>query len=446
MSRFFFIAAVCVTLIGGAFLYGVQSALSRNAAYSLVRDVQENVELVLKAVLEGPDADFMERIEVTPGRGRIQVPREDGALVLLAGYFGAGPELRLVERDGSILRNWVVRQEELFADSPYFNDPNKFRKIEGFDIHGSLINPDGSIVFSFEYGGLTKMSACGEPIWTLHTASHHSVERAAEGGYWVPGRIFHRDNIPEAFPPFTERARNDGFREDLILRISEDGEILEQISAVGILIEGGLEAVLTATGYKFEYHSETWDMELVHLNKIAELDAAIAAAFPQFEAGDLVLSYRTYNLIVVVDPDDWKVKWYQVGPWLRQHDPEFAPDGRIVIFNNNGYAPASRFPIAKSPLRSNIIAIDPQTRETEVLYGATEDQHIATVFRGKVQLLDGGGLMISETGGGRAIEVDAAGRKTWEYLNLVGEDRVGQITEALVYSRDYFEPGAFDCP
>lgn len=446
MSKFFFIAAVFVTMIGGAFLFGVQSTISRNIFYTVVRDIQESVELVIKAVREGADADFVERIEVAPGTGTIQVPRDDGALVLLAGFFGAGPELRLVERDGTVLRNWVVQQEELFANSPFFSDPNKFRKSEGFDIHGSLINPDGSIVFSFEYGGLTKMSACAETIWTLHTASHHSVERAAEGGYWVPGRIFHRDNIPEAFPPFTERARNEGFREDLILRVSEEGEILEQVSAVSILIDGGLESVLTATGYKFEYHSESWDMELVHLNKITELDAATAAAFPQFEAGDLALSYRTYNLIVVVDPDDWSVKWYQVGPWLRQHDPEFAPDGRLIIFNNNGYAPTSRFELADSPLRSNIMAIDPQTRDTEVIYGGTEDQHMATVFRGKVQLLEDGGMMISETAGGRAIEVSATGEKRWEYLNLVDDSRVGQITEALVYPRDYFEPGALDCP
>ena len=444
MSKFLFLATLSVAIAGASFLYGIQSAIGRNSAYTAVRAIKEDVELVLKTVFKGADADFRVQVGVSSD-DPVQVPYGDDALVFLAGFFGAGPEMRLVERDGTVVRSWQVNQEELFADTTYFNDPEQFQKNEGFDIHGSLVNPDGSVVFSFEYGGMTKLAACGETIWTLHTATHHSVERAAEGGYWVPGRRFYRDNVREAFPPFTERARGEGFREDMILRVSEDGEILEEVSAVDILYDSGLEAVLTATGEKFSYDVEIWDQELVHTNKIGELDAQTAAAFPQFEAGDLVMSYRTYNLILVVDPDTWQVKWHQVGPWLRQHDPEFAKDGRIVIFNNNGYATMARFSQAETPLRSNIIAIDPVTRATEVLYGGEDDQRMASVFRGKVQLLEDGGLMITETGGGRAIEVDAQGTKRWEYLNVLGNGNVGQITEALVYPRSYFEPGALSC-
>ena len=50
-----------------------------------------------------------------------------------------------------------------------------------------------------------------------------------------------------------------------------------------------------------------------------------------------MISLRNYNLLFVVDPDTWKVKWYQIGPWRRQHDPEFNGDGTITVFNNNTY-------------------------------------------------------------------------------------------------------------
>jgi hypothetical protein len=28
------------------------------------------------------------------------------------------------------------------------------------------------------------------------------------------------------------------------------------------------------------------------------------------------------------------VKWSQTGPWLRQHDPDFLSDGRILVYDN----------------------------------------------------------------------------------------------------------------
>jgi hypothetical protein len=45
-------------------------------------------------------------------------------------------------------------------------------------------------------------------------------------------------------------------------------------------------------------------------------------------------SFRNINLIIVFDPDSGVVKWSQTGPWLRQHDPDFLSDGRLLIYDN----------------------------------------------------------------------------------------------------------------
>ena len=97
-----------------------------------------------------------------------------------------------------------------------------------------------------------------------------------------------------------------------------------------------LEPVLTATGSAFENGME-WDREIVHLNKIEELTSDLAPDFTMFQAGDLALSSRDRNLIMVVDASVSRVKWWQIGPWIRQHDPEWAmPEGDFVPKLANG--------------------------------------------------------------------------------------------------------------
>ncbi len=114
---------------------------------------------------------------------------------------------------------------------------------------------------------------------------------------------------------------------------------------------------------------------------------------------------------MVVDPVRGEVKWWQIGPWLRQHDPEFRPGGKIVVFNNNVYRTAFDNDHEKTPLSyligSNIIEIDPELNEHEIIYGEAEGQEMLTVVRGKVELTDGAGLLITEFEGGRVFETDA---------------------------------------
>jgi hypothetical protein len=57
-------------------------------------------------------------------------------------------------------------------------------------------------------------------------------------------------------------------------------------------------------------------LDLTHLNDVEELDALMAAAFPLFRPGSLLLSLRDYNLVMVADPQAMKIEWHQVAPWI----------------------------------------------------------------------------------------------------------------------------------
>jgi hypothetical protein len=271
--------------------------------------------------------------------------------------------------------------------------------------------------------------------------THHSVERAEGGGFWVPGRRVVVGESP--YRPFETP-----FQEDTILRISDEGRILSEFSVPKIFYDHGMEAVLTATGSPFTNGME-WDQEIVHLNKIDELTSDIAGDFPMFAAGDLALSIRELNLVMVVDKAVETVKWWRIGPWVRQHDPQFRRGGTILVFNNNIYetifGPGDQQTPVTAPRISNIVEIDPASGESRVVYGGKRSQELLTVVRGKVESTPRGGLLIVETEGGRVLETAPDGRVVWQYINRYSQEKVGEITTGRLYSSAYFDVKDWSC-
>jgi hypothetical protein len=363
---------------------------------------------------------------------------DDGALVMMAGFFDEENQVRLIRRDGTVVHRWPLDYLEHFPDpeTRVCDLPTPL----SVDTHGAHVTPEGETVVNYEYCGTVKLDRCGEVLWTLPTLTHHSLVPAEGGGYWILGRFeWIASEEPERFPPFSSINRAEVIKEDTLMLVSEDGEILSEVSIPEIMMENGLEALLTATGRNFR----SWQLkrpELIHANQATELPAALAQAFPMFEAGDLAVSMRQLNLVMVLDPDTREVKWHQVGPWLRQHDAEFRPDGRLSIFNNNVYRTAysDEQTILETPFRTNIILVDPATGETEVAFGERPGQEMLSVIRGQHALLPGDGILITEFDAGRVIEVDAAREIVWEYVNAYDETRVGEIRNAEIYPPGYF--------
>ncbi|MEO0411927.1 MAG: arylsulfotransferase family protein [Pseudomonadota bacterium] len=439
---------VFVLIIFGAGLY---SASKKNAAYRVVKGVQDTFERffseydALSIVADRPSESLQDaRNDVA---GVVTNTAQDDNLIFMSGFFDNENELRLIERDGTIVRRWPVPFYDYISDVSYLRiAPTTNRYV---DMHGALIEPDGSIVFNYEYNAGAKIDRCGDLVWDIKHRVHHSIEHSESGGYWIPGRNTITDKTDNRFAPFAIEGNVSGVNEDLILKVSDDGEIILSKSVPELLFDNGFETKLTATGDHFRRPgSAGGDSEIVHLNKIAELPSSLANAFPMFEAGDLALSMPTYNLIVVVDPDDWIVKWSSFGPWRRQHDPEFGTDGRIYIFNNNVYFGGDNIGEPNQldgKSLTNIIAVDPVTNETQIIYGDNPGESFLSVIRGKVELLANGNMLVTEFAAGRVFEVNAQRERVWDYVNRYDEKSVAEITEARVYPRSYFTVDDWSC-
>jgi hypothetical protein len=437
ISRIIFLTS-CAIMI---FLYGVVSSRLDWAPYPLIEGVKDSIKDVYQdrhALLNLDPAPFLQPARHVGNGVTVNQVEENNVgwgdeLILLSSFYDRSNELQLIRRDGTVVARWPVKYTELFPDTGHMYDPPL--SDWNVDLHGSLILPDGSVVFNFEYGGMVSLDRCGTVNWTVERATHHSTEQADDGSFWVPGRRHHPAGSPSPFPPYKTP-----YAEDTVINVSSDGEILHELSVPQMLYDAGMEAVLTSTGEAI-YSDHPWDRELVHVNKVTPLPAAIADDFPLFDAGDLAVSMRKLNLLIVVDPQDGRVKWWHIGPWLRQHDPEFKAGGTIVLFNNNTYISE---PDANT--HSQIMEIDPITNDARVLYGNATDQKMLSIIRGKVQANEDGRLLITEFEAGRAFEVDAAGNVIWEYINRYDADRVAEITEARSYPASYFTVDDWTCP
>lgn len=444
ISKFIFYLVLTISALGGAFYFGFYSGAEKTQLYHMITAVKENLfsssELLVEesGTLTKTHPDHFVQPARYDGDGvtinKTASDRDD--LIFLSGFFDDGNQLRLITRDGKVVAKWRANFYDIFESNTHIKDPPATDW--NTDTHGALAMPDGSVVFNFEYCGLVKLDRCGKLVWKLAHETHHSVERAEKGGFWVPGRRHHSEDSEIVFPPF-----DPPLKEDTILHVSEDGEILKEISVPGIFYKNGLESLLTASGHWFEL-TIGWDREIVHLNKIEELSNDMAEHFPQFEPGDLLLSIRESNMLLVIDPDSQKIKWWRIGPWLRQHDPEFKVGGTISVFNNNcyrtvyGHSGRDQSPL-DAPRVSNIMEINLPTEAISVIYGETPGQEMLSVIRGKHELTQTGGLLITEFEGGRVFETDKNGTIIWEYINRYDADEVTEISEARIYPKGYFD-------
>ena len=354
-------------------------------------------------------------VDAEPGREAISVidpARAAGGNRFISGLtpFREAPNgALLLDRDGAVLHYWPV---------DYGNIDRGGRRSTNVFLHGIVVFPDGSIIVTFDSGSvISRIGPCGDTIWVTRGLFHHVVSKSYDGSIWT----WERD-------PRT-------LRHQFLVQLDPDtGEVLRRISLRRDVIEpNGLEGIF---GLRMNdaAESSTYIDDPFHPNDLDILSPALAGAFPGFSAGDILISLRSINLVAVLDGETYDAKWWQHGPWFRQHDPDFLPDGTISIYNNNMH------------LRdSEIVRIDPATGSYEVVFASSEQTPFYTWMRGKHQTLANGNILITEPQRGRVFEIDADGKLVWEYNNIYDETRNGVLNKAILLPEDFFEQGALDC-
>jgi hypothetical protein len=427
-------AAACALLV---YLAGMASAYYRLLPYTTIRD----------SVRAARDwrAHWRSYLGIAPTKFLVPADGEDqGVLVhvpgapqpgltLISGILKDGEVgLRLIDLQGSVRHHWPASFSEIWPSPEHV--PGRALPVNDWDteIHGAVLLPSGDVVFNFDRYGLQRLDACGEVVWKLPYMTHHSVFVSEDGNLWVPGLRYHTEpvsSLPGIVPPFEE---------DTVLEVSPDGEILREISLLELFYANELQALLFANGL------DTFDAashrDLLHLNDIEILSTSDAAAFPLFNAGDIMVSLRELNLVMVIDSATEEVRWTQTGPWIRQHDPDFLPNGQIMVFDNRRDDRDGRIFGG-----SRILTIEPVTREVQTVYEGSDEAPFFSNEQGKQQPLANGNILIAETLRGRVFEVTSDRRIVWSYVIRFDDNHVTQISDAERYPEGYADVGNDPC-
>ena len=264
--------------------------------------------------------------------------------------------------------------------------------------HGVELLPDGSVVAAFDGGRtLQRVNSCGIRQWSIAQEFHHALT-LEENGETVWG-------LNSDF---------EGWGDSLAEVRLSDGKILRQISMNDIKAANPMIDILGARRVDREKDDpvsnrrNTKGRQLTdpyHLNDVDPLPPSLASAFPMFDAGDLLVSARTLNMIFVVDPDTAEVKWWRAGAVRRQHDPDWLPTGEISVYDNRMGKDFSR-----------VVAFDPSSFGLRTVFDGDETSFFSRV-RGKHQIRPDGTLVITSPQQGYAFETANDGSIAFELVN-----------------------------
>ena len=168
-------------------------------------------------------------------------------------------------------------------------------------------------------------------------------------------------------------------------------------------------------GVVWEYSNNTAEFfKKYHINPLASREEyGHANTVSLLSNGDYLVSYRVFDLIVIIDRQTRELKWeYQNHQLGGQHDCQQINNGNILVFANGHNVPGGL------PNFSQVWEIDPTN--SEVVWRYFPKKNPLTFWSPHIsgcQRLFSGNTLICEGGRGRIFEVTPEGEIVWEYIN-----------------------------
>lgn len=415
-----------------AYLYGYSSVHQGLFPAPWIDAGIRNVSLVMSAL--GARPWYQTRNDrarpVTPS------PSDDDGRLTLVSLIDAKRHsvVRVIDRQNAVVFSWDTDWFRTWPDADHVTEEELPKTHPGTQVHGMALMANGDLVFNFEFLGLMRLDPCGNVVWRLPYRTHHSIHVDEDGHLWVPGQRRHfapDPDYPNHVPPFFE---------PVLLEVTPDGTIRTEISVFDLLRRNGLEGLLFMS--TIENSDTAVSGDTLHLNDVEPYPRSWPAGV--FGPGDVMISLRNINTVLVFRKSDLKVKWIKTGDFIRQHDPDFLDGNRILLFDNgNTLTPSGR--------HSRIRVIDAKTGTITTRYppAGKKAARFFTWIMGKQQRLAHGGLLITDAMQGRVFEVDRSGRIVWQYVNQIEDGWVSVVSGAQRlpprYDRQFFARLAERC-
>lgn len=425
-------AAFILALLGMAFVAGAVATAAGTLPGSAIARAYEGGRALYARMTQYQDV-YRSDLWFPERRTDRGVTRHDpahaqqGATLYTSGHEAAAV---LISMEGEVLHEWRRPFSSVWppgTGAPLKPQPDEFvffRKVIPF--------PNGDLLAIYEgvgdtpYGyGMVKLDRNSEVIWRYAGHTHHDVDVGPDGRIYVLTHEFTTDelvNLDRLAPPRLD---------DFLVILSPDGEELKKIRLIDLVADSPYRQVLyTVSSYALA--------DPLHANDVDVITGEQAAVFRFGEAGQVMMSFRELGAVAVVDVEEERLVWLTRGPWIGQHDPDILPNGNILLFDNYGNY---RHPEGVS----RVIEFDPATMEIVWQYSGDEADPLDSLIRADQQRLPNGNTLITESNGGRIVEVTPDGRIVWEFLNPERyEDDPDGPRIAIVAWSNRIDPGMFD--
>lgn len=311
---------------------------------------------------------------------------------------GHAPLAHLMDLDGRVLHTWQAALDVVFPDP---KERGKMPETTRFWRRARLLE-DGSVLAIFEGHSLVKLDKDSNVLWKNRCGAHHDLVVRPDGSLLV---------LTREVEVLAEYGK-DPVLVDYVSWLDAQGRETRRMSI--------LEAVRRSEFQELSARVTARRGDLLHTNSLHWLDGSLAERLPAFRAGNLLISSRPNSFIGVLDPERETMTWALTGPFVEQHDPTVVPGGNLLLFDNGGKRSWSR-----------ALELDPTDGSTRWEYRGPADAPLFSFFCGTAARLANGNTLVTETDGGRALEVTREGQVVWEFWNPERAGAEGEFIAAL---------------
>jgi len=322
-------------------------------------------------------------------------------------------KIHLIDMEGNIAHRWFVETA-----------------VQSF----CRLLPDGNLIYPtrdrsrIEQAGLRELDPESNVLWWYHCRIDHDCQVLGTGNLMIHTI---RDEMWPGLGPGLRR-------HPYIVEITREKELVWQWRGEEHLEE--LEELLPPDGWKHfqERVHGRYSFDWAHNNTCqviptnATYDKEVAAGGPgRFKPGNIVFSYRSVDIIGVIDRETGAIVWaWGPGVLDGQHKPHVLENGNLLIFDNGTLRGYSR-----------VIELNPLTEEVEWEYTARPKEGFLSRFISGAQRLPNGNTLICEGSKGHLFEVTPEKQVVWDFVNPYHEEGgLGNIYRSLRYSPEYVEP------
>jgi len=321
----------------------------------------------------------------------------------------------LIDMEGRVVHTWTTR-----------------RSLQSY----CRLLPDGNLLvpthdrseLATGRAGLAELAPDSEVVWSFRCRTDHDFQVLAGGNLLI-------NTIGEGFcPPLGPGLK----RHPYIIEVTRDQDVVWEWRGEEHLEE--LQALLSPAGWQHVLDRARGDFafDWAHNNTVqvigpnaAHEQERVAGGPERFRPGNFLISYRSNDVIAVVERPSGRIVWaWGPGELDGQHKPHMLPTGRILIFDNGTLRKKSR-----------VIELDPLAGEITWEYTGQPDRPFFSHCISGAQRLPNGNTLICDGVNARLVEVTPQKDIVWEFVNPYRHPAAWEaIYRCLRYSGDYVQP------